>query len=565
MTNIHKYVDTINMHRVATLGSPGRLSARQNDETMLAEPNEDAISSLLEMATNNNSIRQNQAVEALDLAGYPIIREPAHCLSDKRGWMYKKLKSICMGSSCIPEADAYSSNTTKINYMLALGDDSGLKGIIPRVWNPLILQQLVLVVDVESRVKEVETAFYDTILEGQDWLPTTIIFNVNHPVSRYIYQATVRVFSAKSGLLIETKTFRGKEPPMFPEKSTKAVNDRYGSQIDYWEIVEWLGNLVDPMNISKIGSHHTNFRMLQTVISMLIPEGLILNGLNEGNVTFNGTCLNKQRNQMLEGFGAQAMLRFDHASYLGLEISASDVNLTISQGVCIVEPFESVTNQGKLNIGCRIDLMRRPRTISWHEPIQIAQNVHITGALAAHLLKYVNPIFANLTKMEGRLDFNSQQFSIPAIFEAKDDLLLIGTISMREIQLDDSSLLFKILRLHQSEPLDFQELTVYPTLITIQHGFVCYKDMIINVGDNMLCFSGAISLDDSETMDMTVTLPYAYSNSMTSMNKTSKEFITLHLGGTISNPKLELDLERLLEKRNIKEELTELLESSTDQ
>ncbi len=274
----------------------------------------------------------------------------------------------------------------------------------------------------------------------------------------------------------------------------------------------------------------------------LLPEGLDLRGKREDMLSFSSTYPAGQSPAILSGLTAHAKLGFEHASYQGLEIGPTDVNFTVQRGRLALAPFVSTVNEGQLRFGCWTDLTRRPRTITLSEPMPILRGIHLTGPLANNLLKYLNPIFANLADISGRLDFESQELVWPVAAESREQLVVIGSIAMRDVHLEGSALLSQILALFDLEPARGQRLAVRPTAFTVRNGVVRYEDMQIDIGDNPLNFSGVIGLDDS--LDMTITLPYTWSGRTARVDRPSGDRIQLPLTGSLSEPRL--DTERFL-------------------
>lgn len=277
-------------------------------------------------------------------------------------------------------------------------------------------------------------------------------------------------------------------------------------------------------------------------LTAFLPDGLHLSGRREDMFSFSSTYPEGQNSAFLSGLAAQARLGFEHASYQGLEVGPTDVNFTVQQGRLVLAPFVSTVNEGELRFGCWTDLTKQPRTLTLSEPMPIMQGIHITGPLAANLLKYVNPIFADLTDISGRLDFESQELVWPVAAGAGEQLTVIGTIAMRDVRLEGSALLSQILALFDLKPARGQRLAIRPTAFTVRNGVVRYENMQVDIGDNPLNFSGVIGLDDS--LDMTITLPYTWSGRTARVDRPSGDRIQLPLTGSLSEPRL--DTERFL-------------------
>ncbi|MHC4677869.1 MAG: hypothetical protein ACYTEK_04150, partial [Planctomycetota bacterium] len=143
--------------------------------------------------------------------------------------------------------------------------------------------------------------------------------------------------------------------------------------------------------------------------------------------------------------------------------------------------------------------------------------------------------------------------------EAKNDAVVIGTISISQLRLQASDLLGQILTAGGPGGRA-ADMTMRPTRFMLKDGFLRYDNMQIDVGDNPVNFKGVIGLDKS--LDMTVTLPYTSEGRTVRVGgQRAGRRITLPLKGTVDAP--ELDMGRLLEeqlKGQIEEQLRRGLE-----
>jgi len=189
------------------------------------------------------------------------------------------------------------------------------------------------------------------------------------------------------------------------------------------------------------------------------------------------------------------------------------------------------------------------------EPIQIVKDIQINNEMARKLLKYVNPVFANAVNVSGVANFHCERLAIPLDKVNKNDIEVIGTISVNKMLLEGSDFLGQMLSLAGGN-VRGQDCTIHPTRFALQNGLLQYEDMQLDIGDNPVNFKGSLGLD--KRLDMTVTLPYTMGGRTARVGEEkSGERISLPLRGTIDKP--ELDLGKLFEEQAIKKGL-ELLE-----
>lgn len=254
-------------------------------------------------------------------------------------------------------------------------------------------------------------------------------------------------------------------------------------------------------------------------------------------------------------------LGFTKAEYMGLNFGPTEADIQIENGLLRIAPFSSTVNNGQLNFAGEADLSRKPTLLKTPGPIQIVKDVQINDEVARELLTYLNPVFANVVKVSGVVNFECEKLAIPLAGATKNDIEVIGTVSIKELRLEASDLLGQILSAAGLSGRGV-DITIHPTKFILQNGFLRYDDMQMDIGDNPVNFKGVVGLDKS--LNMSVTLPYTTAGKTARVGKEVEGVrISLPLRGTIDKPKL--DLGKLLEgqlKQQLQERLMKELEGA---
>ena len=283
-------------------------------------------------------------------------------------------------------------------------------------------------------------------------------------------------------------------------------------------------------------------------IAPLVPAGLEMAGNRTGHLTFSSTYPSAQAQELWRSAQGEARFGFDRATYQGLNFGPTDVNAVFSQGMLEIEPFQTEVNKGQLSLACQTDFRQTPVQVVMPEPRQIAQGIHLTPETTQKLFRYVNPVFANLSDVQGKANFHCEKLILPLDPNAQDRIELVGTMSMNDIYLQGSGLLNKILAGLDMKNLRKQALKMHPTRLILRQGVLKYDDMQIDVGDNPVNFSGAIGLD--ETLDMRVMTPYTTGGrTVRAGDADQSQRVTVALTGTLDKPIIDMDsvLDQLLQ------------------
>jgi len=294
---------------------------------------------------------------------------------------------------------------------------------------------------------------------------------------------------------------------------------------------------------------------VSAIVSAFLPQGLKLAGQRQDTINFFCEYPIGQTDKLLANLNTNTTkLGFQKAQYLGLNFGPTEVDIQIQNGLLKIAPFSTSVNNGQLRFAGQADFKQKPAILRTPGPIEVAKDIQINRETTERLLMYVNPIFANAVNVSGVANFNCERLAIPLAKDTKNDIEVIGTISISKLQLQASDLLGQILTIAGGSAPG-EVITIHPTKFFLQKGFLRYDDMQVEVGDNPVNFKGVIGLDKS--LDMMVTLPYTTSGRTARIGKEIEgERITLPLKGTVVKP--QLDTGKLLQQQ-LKQQLEEQL------
>jgi hypothetical protein len=281
------------------------------------------------------------------------------------------------------------------------------------------------------------------------------------------------------------------------------------------------------------------------IASAFVPGTLNVAGQGQVAINFASTYPVDDPNGLLGNLNSEVSMGFDRAQYMGLDFGPTDLDIRVEDGLMQIGPVSTTVNQGQLNFAGRADLGQRPAFLSTPAPVSLVQNVQITTETTDRLLRYINPIFANVVDITGLVNFELQELAIPLLGDDQS-ARLTGTIGIQKLRMGASPILNQILSVI-GRSVRGQQLTVRPTQITLRDGILRYDDMQIDVGDNPVNFRGAIGLDG--TLNLTVVLPYTTAGRTVRIGEEERagQRIALPLTGTIDSP--QLDLQRIIEQQ----------------
>jgi hypothetical protein len=297
------------------------------------------------------------------------------------------------------------------------------------------------------------------------------------------------------------------------------------------------------------------------LVSTFLPKDLEVKGQSTNTIDFSAEYPVGRTEKILANLtiSPKRKLSFESADYMGLEFGRTEADIQMKNGILTIAPFSASVNNGQLNFTGKADFNRSPRLFETEGPIQIVKNIQINDEMGRKLLSYINPIFSRALNVSGVANFNCERLVIPLSEANADDIEVVGTVSMDEVNLQASDLLGKLLSA-TGVSLRNQKLTIHPTRFVLEKGFLRYEDMQVDVGDNPINFQGVIGLDKS--LDMKVKLPITTGGrTVRAGSEDSGDRVTVPLKGTTDEP--QFDLKGLLEeqlKKKLEEELRKGLE-----
>jgi hypothetical protein len=298
---------------------------------------------------------------------------------------------------------------------------------------------------------------------------------------------------------------------------------------------------------------------VSSMASAFLPAGLIIEGQSKNTVNFSSRYPTDKPQQLLQNLNTKANIGFNRAEYMGLNFGPTAVDIQVQNGLLQIAPFSTTVNQGQFSFAGRADFRKQPTLFETPGQIDIVKNLKIDDTTSRTLLKYVNPLFANAVNVTGTANFNCEQLAIPLQADAKNNIKVIGTISLADVHLQSSDLLGQILSVAGGGITD-QAITLHPTRFVLQDGFLRYDDMQIDIGTVPVNFAGVIGLDKS--LNMKVTLPYTAAGKLVRTNEQSSgQRLTVALKGTLDKPQLDLGnlLQEQLKDQLLKRGLQQLL------
>lgn len=274
---------------------------------------------------------------------------------------------------------------------------------------------------------------------------------------------------------------------------------------------------------------------VRAIAAPMLPEGLDIAGRQKTQLAFDSKYPTDKPGQLAANLNLQpTTFGFDKATYKGLNIGATKIALQAQQGQLQISPFQTTVNEGTLDFGGKLDMRASPMVFTAQTTMPKLTNVQLNDVIGGAVLPYLNPIFADAGQLRGKLNLACDQMVVPLSGQRKQDISILGTISIADMSLTSGGLLSEILK--AAGQSSAQAMAIEPTQFRVQKAVVSYDNMQLNVGNNPVNFAGKIGFNES--LDMTITGPWSIGGRTARVGKETSGFrVPIPLGGTIRNPK----------------------------
>ncbi|MEZ6133909.1 MAG: hypothetical protein R3C53_03255 [Pirellulaceae bacterium] len=254
---------------------------------------------------------------------------------------------------------------------------------------------------------------------------------------------------------------------------------------------------------------------LSTKLASMTGNQVQLYGKQTVPVDVQWTSASDPRTSMLAGLQAVTRIGWEQARVAGIDVGAADVPVTIAAGQ-LATKAEIPVSGGMLRWDVTSDLTAQELVIH-QAPMTVLENVAITPEMCKGWLKYVTPLIAEATSVDGRLSLVLNDANLTPANPRKQTV--VGQLVMHSAEVGPGPLSNQIISMVKQidaiRKKDFTQavstqkvwLKMPEQRIDFQmvDGRVFHRNLNIRVGDVNMTTSGSVSVDGQ--MDMMAAMP----------------------------------------------------------
>ncbi len=272
----------------------------------------------------------------------------------------------------------------------------------------------------------------------------------------------------------------------------------------------------------------------------------------------------------LAGLQAATRLGWEQARVVGINIGTADVPIAVTNGQ-LATAAEIPVSGGVVRWDVASDLTAEEMVI-YQKPMVVLENVAITPEMCQSWLKYVTPLIAEATSVEGRLSLKLDQASLNP--NNPRNQTVVGQLLIHSAEVGPGPLSNQIITLVQQinavRKQDFTQ-AVSTQQVWLQmpeqkidfemhNGQVVHRNLNFNVGDVTISSSGTVDIDGRMEMLAAMPIPDSWVQKSPLLAGMQGQSLKFPVHGTLSSPQLDTQTIRQFGRQQLQQAASGLLQ-----
>ncbi|MCA9193160.1 MAG: hypothetical protein KDB03_15410 [Planctomycetales bacterium] len=264
---------------------------------------------------------------------------------------------------------------------------------------------------------------------------------------------------------------------------------------------------------------------------------------------------------LLAGLQAETRIGWEEAQVVGIHVGKADVPIQISEGQLSTNT-EIPVSGGTLRWDLTSDLTA-PAVVISQKPMKVLENVEITPQMCQSWLKYVTPLLADATSVDGRLSLQLDKAELNP--SNPRNQTVVGQLVMHNAEVGPGPLYNEIITLvHQLDAIRKQDLTqaVSNQRVWVQmpeqridfqmhNGQVVHRNLNIRAGDATITSTGTVDIDGRMELLAVMPLPNDWIDKSPWLAGLRGQSLQFPVHGSITSPKIDSNALRQLGRQTM--------------
>ncbi|MEQ1826120.1 MAG: hypothetical protein ABL921_09240 [Pirellula sp.] len=264
------------------------------------------------------------------------------------------------------------------------------------------------------------------------------------------------------------------------------------------------------------------------------------------------TWTSSESGNWADSLQAKSQIGWDSANVVGIDVGAAEVPLKIENGR-FVSKAEIPVSQGVLRWNLDGNVAGDPIVIS-QSPEKVIDNVAITRQMCQGWLKYVAPLLADVTSVQGNLSLQIDKAEVvPTDWKRQT---IQGQLQVHGANVGPGPLADQVLMLVNQvralrkgagatdgggQPVSWLQLPEQKISFDVEKGRVAHRNLQIQAGDVVINTSGSVGIDGQLELIASVPILKDWIDKTPMLQSLSGQQIQIPIRGTIQRPQMDLN------------------------
>ena len=257
------------------------------------------------------------------------------------------------------------------------------------------------------------------------------------------------------------------------------------------------------------GWYEGSWERISAMIHELVPESaevFTLAGTSKSKFSITGPARVAKVKPEYRGVQTTADVNFSGGEIYGLLLGQGKIAPVFKEGQINLGDFEIPAAGGKFHLkDARVDMQTTPVTLFIPGKVKILENVAIDKKLGKYFLSRINPIFANIAAVEGKVSLELTDINVPLSAQFKNTGVGVGRLDLSQMKIEPAGLLAELVQL-AGQGKTGQYMSANGVNFSIRDGRISYDNFLLKITDNYeVKFYGSVGFDDK--LKLMVSLP----------------------------------------------------------
>lgn len=257
------------------------------------------------------------------------------------------------------------------------------------------------------------------------------------------------------------------------------------------------------------GQYDAKWEQLTKLLHQFAPATqttIAVGGESRSAFTVTGPASKPEVRPTYRGVAGDTTVGWGSANVYGIAMSGATLAPKLVDGRLDVPLAAVSASGGQINLGGTVDLTRPDATYLLPGATTVIKGVSVNKLFAETVLTWLNPIFGQLTKIDGTMSLSTQDIVFPLGQTMKTAASGKGRLDMDNVQIQPGGLLGELLALGGLALQDYYTTTISGCDFVIADGRISYTDFTITFPQQFdLKFRGSVGFDS--TLDLIVSVP----------------------------------------------------------